>query len=372
MPRSIPYVDLARQHAPLKNALLEAVSHCLDEAQFILGPAVERFEKAFAPLCQTEFAIGLNSGTDALILALKALKIGAGDEVIVPPNSFIASATAVILAGATPIFADVGEDYNLDPACVERALSPRTRAIMPVHLTGRPAKMDALLAIAKAHQLEIIEDSAQAILAEYQGQKVGSFGRMGCFSLHPLKTLNACGDGGAISTSDPELNAALRISRNLGLRTRDDCVEWSGNSRLDSLQAAMLEVKLRYLQTWTEQRRTNAQLYRQLLADLPEIQLPSDSPDIYQVYHTFVIQAQKRDQLKHFLQEKGIGTSIHYPIPIHLHKAAKDLGHQSGDFPVAEKQAQQILSLPIYPELDSEDQIYIAEQIQAFYEKERV
>ena len=367
MSRTIPYVDLAGQHAPLKAEILAAVSDCLDQGQFILGPAVTHFEQAVARLCQSEFAVGVGNGTDALVLALQALRIGPGDEVIVPPNSFVASATAVRLVGAVPVFADVGPDYNLDPACVERAITPRTRAIMPVHLTGRPAHMDPLLALARAFELAVVEDCAQAILAEYRGRRTGSIGQVGAFSLHPLKTLNACGDGGVITTSDPELDATLRIDRNLGLKTRDDCVAWRGNSRLDSQQAAILAVKLRYVESWTQQRRAHAAAYRELLADLPQVILPGDDPDIVQVYHTFVIQAERRDALQDWLKARGVGTSIHYPIPIHLHRAAADLGYAAGDFPVAERQAAQILSLPVYPELRPDDRQYVAEQIRAFY-----
>lgn len=367
--KTVPYVDLARQHAPLKAEILEAVAGVIDSGHFILGPDVELFEQQLARLCQSHFAVGVNSGTDGLILALKVLGIGPGDEVIVPPNSFVASATAVILAGATPVFADIGQDYNLDPACVAEVLTPRTKALMPVHLTGRPADMDPLQALADQRGLFVIEDSAQAIGARYKGRAVGSLGTLAAFSLHPLKTLNACGDGGAITTSDPQLAEALKIHRNLGLRTRDDCVSWSGNSRLDSLQAAILNVKLRYLDSWTLARRENARIYRTLLADCEGVQLPSDSPDVYQVYHTFVIQADHRDQLKDYLQAHGIGTSIHYPIPIHLHKAAAGLGYQPGDFPVAEAQAGRILSLPVYPELSPDDLAYVAGQIQAFYQQ---
>lgn len=365
--RTVPYVDLALQHAPLKAEILAAVAAVLDSGQFILGPEVETFEQALAELCGSRYAVGVNSGTDALVLGLRALGVGPGHEVIVPPNSFVASATAVVLAGARPVFADVGEDYNLDPACVEAAITPDTRAIMPVHLTGRPAKMDALTAIARAHGLKLIEDSAQAVGAKFKGRPVGSFGEIGAFSLHPLKTLNACGDGGALTTSDPALAEELKILRNIGLKTRDDCVAWSGNSRLDSLQAAILGVKLRYLDEWTQRRRENAALYRELLAGVEGVDMPTDDPDVYQVYHTFVIQADRRDALKDYLQAQGVSSSIHYPIPIHLHRAARELGHRPGDFPVTERQAGRILSLPVYPELAREDLEYVAETIQAFY-----
>jgi dTDP-4-amino-4,6-dideoxygalactose transaminase len=363
----IPYVDLAAQHAPLKAELLSAVAEVIDSGQFVLGPAVAAFEKALAELCQTPHAIGVNSGTDALILALQAMGIGPGDEVITPTNSFVASASAIALVGAWPVLADVGDDYQLSPQALEAAITPQTKAVIPVHLTGHPAPMAEILEIAKAHQLWVLEDAAQAIRAEYQGQRVGSLGHAGAFSLHPLKTLNACGDGGALTLSNPEWLDAVLLRRNLGLRSRNDCEVWSSNSRLDSLQAAMLQVKLRHLESWTLKRRANAALYRRCLADIPQVQCPIETPAAFAVYHTFVIRAQQRDKLQAFLSEKGIGTAIHYPVPIHLQTVGKALGYQYGDFPQAEQQAQEILSLPIYPELNSEQILRVSEAIGQFY-----
>lgn len=363
----IPYVDLVSQHAPLKEELLAAVAEVLDTGQFILGPAVEQFEQALAALCQTSYATGVNSGTDALLLTLKALGIGPGDEVIVPTNSFVASASSIVLCGARPVLADVGPDYQLSPEAVEKAISPRTRTIIPVHLTGHPAPMDALLELARAYGLTVIEDCAQAIRAEYRGKRVGSLGNAGAFSLHPLKTLNACGDGGAVTLSDPELLDRIRLYRNLGLRHRNDCEVWSSNSRLDSIQAAMLQVKLRYLEQWTLRRRENAALYRSLLESVPEVICPPENPEVFAVYHTFVIRAQRRDALQAWLHERGIGTAIHYPLPIHLQEVGRALGYQAGDFPTAEAQAREILSLPIYPELQASQIEEVATQIAAFY-----
>ena len=250
----IPYVTLAAQHVPMKTELLAAVARVFDHGNFILGPEVEEFEQRFAGLCQVNHAIAVNSGTDALVLALRALGIGPGDEVITVPNSFIASTSCIILAGARPVFVDVRGDYNLDPTLLEQVITPRTKAILPVHLTGRPADMNPIMAIAQQHGLQVIEDCAQAVLAEYQGQRVGSIGTIGCFSLHPLKTLNACGDGGILTTNDASLANSFKILRNIGLRTRDDCVVWTGNSRLDTLQAAILLVKLEYLERKRGQR----------------------------------------------------------------------------------------------------------------------
>ena len=362
----IPYVDIAEQHAPLKSELLAAVSEVLDSGQFILGEQVLQFERQFAELCGVRYAVGVNSGTDALIFALKALGIRRGDEVITAPNSFIASTTCIRVLGATPIFVDVREDYTIDPDKIPAAITPRTKAILPVHLTGRPCDMEPLLKIAKSHGLHIIEDAAQAVLAEYKERRVGSFG-IGCFSLHPLKTLNACGDGGVITTNDPELYETFKIMRNIGLRTRDDCVMWSHNSRLDTIQAAMLLVKLRYLPQWTEQRQQIARHYQAKLALVPQVQVPVDGEHEKSVYHTFVIQAERRDALRIYLEEHGIGTVIHYPVPIHLSTAGKELGYALGSFPITEQQAGKILSLPVHQGLTAAQLDRICDTIKEFY-----
>ena len=363
----VPYVNLAAQHAPLKPELLAAIGEVIDRGQFILGEKVAEFERQFAELCGTRFALGVNSGTDALILALRALEIGIGDEVITAPNSFIASTTAIRLVGARPIFVDVREDYNMDPSRIAAAITPRTRALLPVHLTGRPCDMAPILEIAKAHKLAVIEDAAQAVMAEYQGKRVGSFGEIGCFSLHPLKTLNACGDGGVLTTDDSELHEKLSILRNIGLKTRDNCVAWSHNSRLDDLQAAILLVKLRHLKRWTECRRRNASYYQEHVSGLPEIRVPKDRPIENSVYHTFVIQAHRRDELREFLSERGIGSAIHYPIPIHLSTVGQELGYGPGSFPVAEQQATKIVSLPVHQDLQEEDLCVVVAAVRDFY-----
>jgi dTDP-4-amino-4,6-dideoxygalactose transaminase len=364
---TIPYVNLAGQHASIKAELLEAIEQVLDHSKFILGPEVEEFEQRFAQVCQVDHAIAVNSGTDALVLALRALGIGPGDEVITVSNSFIASTSCIILAGARPVFVDVGEDYNLAPAQLEQAITVRTRAILPVHLTGRPADMEPIMAIARRHGLHVIEDCAQAVLAGYRGQRVGSIGTVGCFSLHPLKTLNSCGDGGVLTTNDPVLAESFKVLRNIGLRSRDDCVVWSGNSRLDTLQAAILLVKLRYLEDWTEKRRAHARFYIQALADVRGVQTPREHPFEKAVYHTFVILAERRDALKQHLAAQGIETAIHYPVPIHLHTAAARLGYGRGSLPETERQAERILSLPVYPDLEPSDLEWIVENIRSFY-----
>ena len=365
--KKIPYVDLAGQHKPLKAELLDAVAKVIDHGKFILGDEVALFEQRFAGLCGVSYAVGVNSGTDALIIALRALGIGPGDEVITPVNSFVASASCIALCGAKPVLVDVREDYNIDPAQVRKAITSKTRAIIPVHLTGRPADMASILEIAQQHKLFVVEDSAQAVFAEYCGKRVGSFGSFGCFSLHPLKTLNACGDGGVLTTNDLELYEQAKLLRNLGLATRDNCAVWSGNSRLDTVQAAMLLVKLKYVDAWTEKRRRNAAFYQQALKGVRGLTVPADREKEKAVYHTFVVQAERRDELKKFLAENGIETSIHYPLPIHLQRAATPLGWRSGSFPIAERQAGKILSLPIYPELEDSDLSYITGRIREFY-----
>ena len=363
----VPYVDLAAQHKPIKDELLAAVERVFDHGQFILGTEVDEFEGRFANMSGTSYCVGVNSGTDALILSLKALGIGPGDEVITPPNSFVASASCIALAGARPVFVDVAEDYNIDPTLIEEAITPRTRAILPVHLTGRPAAMDPILEIARSRGLHVIEDCAQAVGAEYKTRPVGSMGTVGCFSLHPLKNLNACGDGGAVTTNDPGLYQELKNIRNHGLGSRDDCAVWSFNSRLDTLQASILLVKLDYLQSWTKQRRANARVYQELLVGLPQVSAPQDEQYEKAVYHTFVIQAERRDELRKHLADCGVGTAIHYPVPIHLQEAAGYLGQTFGSFPVTEAQAGRILSLPIYPELEATALEYVANVIREYY-----
>jgi dTDP-4-amino-4,6-dideoxygalactose transaminase len=365
--RQVPYVDLAAQHRPLREEILHAIGEVLDSGIFVLGSKVEQFEREFAKLCGTRFAVGVASGLDALVLSLRGLGIGPGDEVITAPNSFVASGSAIALAGARPVFADVTDDYSLEPQAVERAITQRTRAIVPVHLTGRPARMPELGEIAQRHGLLVIEDAAQAVGARLGGRSVGSFGDAGAFSLHPLKTLGACGDGGVVTTDSQELYRRLKLLRNHGLRSRDDCAQWAPNSRLDTLQAAILLVKLDYLEEWTEIRRANARRYIEGLADLSEIVVPRERPDERAVYHTFVVLAERREELREHLTERGIGTQVHYPTPIHLLMAARELGYRRGDFPVAERQSEQILSLPVHHALQAADIDYVCEAIREFY-----
>lgn len=361
-------MDLRAQHAQLRQEILDAVSRVLEHGQFILGPEVEEFERRFAALCGTRHAVGVNSGTDALILALRAAGIGRGDEVITAPNSFVATGSAIVLVGARPVFADVRDDYNIDPEQIRAAITPRTKAILPVHLTGRPADMDPILEMAQDQGLAVVEDAAQAVTAEYRGRRVGSFGTLGCFSLHPLKTLSACGDAGVVTTNDEALAERLRILRNIGLRTRENCVEWSGNSRLDTLQAAILLVKLNHLEAWTERRRANARAYREHLEGARGVEIPDERPHERAVYHTFVIQADRRDELAERLRSAGIGTAIHYPRPIHMQDAAAHLGLAEARFPRAESQAKRILSLPVHEGLGQLQIASVGQAVREFHE----
>lgn len=369
---TVPYINLALQHQNIKQELLAAVEKVLVTGQFILGEEVKKFEESFATIAGAKYAIGVDNGTDALVLSLKALGIGKGDEVITAPNSFLASASCIDLVGAKIVFADVRDDFNLDPAKVEKAITKRTKAVIAVHLTGRPADMDALQKICRkknlpaGRQVHLIEDCAQAVSAEYNGKRVGSFGSINIFSLHPLKNLSAAGDGGMITTNNDKLYSWLSRARNHGLKNRDECDFWSMNSRLDNLQAAILNVKLKYFDQWTERRRKIASIYYSRLKNLDMI-VPADKENEKAVYHTFIIQTKHRDALKKFLADKGVDTKVHYPIPIHFQKAAKKSGYRKGSFPVTEKQVTTILSLPVYPELTDEQVNYICDKIGEFY-----
>lgn len=365
---TVPYVDLGAQYAGIKQEVLDRIGALLDSGAFILGKEVVDFERSFAALCGTKHAIGVANGTDALFLSLMALGIGAGDEVITAPNSFLASASSIALAGAKPVFADVLDDFNLDPEAVRKAITPQTKAIIVVHLTGRPARMVELMAIAKEHKLQVVEDCAQAIGATLNGQHVGSFGVTGCFSLHPLKNLAAAGDGGVITTNDDAIRAHLLKARNHGLRDRDNCSFFSYNSRLDNLQAAILNVKFPELPRWTERRRAIAAVYQRRLNGVGDLLLPYDHAGEHGVYHTFIVQTAQRDALKQYLADNGVDSKVHYPVPIHLQEAAQYLGYKRGDFPVTERQAGTILSLPIFAELRDEQVEHVADTIVHFFD----
>jgi dTDP-4-amino-4,6-dideoxygalactose transaminase len=361
----IPYVDLAAQYAAEREQLLPIIEDVLASGVYIGGEVIERLEGKLAALCGVKHAAVLNSGTDALILGLRALGVGPGDEVITPPNSFVASAAAIVHVGAKPVFVDVLSDQNIDPERIAAAITPRTRAIMPVHLTGRIADMDPIMELARSRGLVVIEDAAQAIGSRYRGKPAGSFGAVGCFSTHPLKNLNAIGDGGFITTNNDDISAFVRRQRNHGLVDRNTVEGFGLVSRMDALQAAVLEFRLGRLDAIIRQRRANAARYRELL-DCDDIFIARDRDIEFNTYHTFVIQLERRDALQRFLADKGIGTAIHYPIPIHLQPAAAALGHLRGDFPVTESQAERILTLPINPSLTDQQIEIIATETKRF------
>ena len=360
-PKKVDYVCLSRQFSQLRDEIIGELNKVFDSGMFILGPFVERFEKEFADYIGAKNCIGVNSGTAALRLTLWALGVGKGDQVIVPSNSFLATAGAVVEVGAKPVFADVAEDLNIAPSEIERLAGKKTKAVIVVHLTGRPARMKEIMAIARGEKLFVIEDCAQAVGASVGGRMVGTLGDAGCFSFHPLKTLNAAGDGGAVVTESDEIAEKIRLLRNHGLADRDHCRLWGTNSRLDAIQAAILSVNLRHLEGWTEKRIANAQRYSQKLAGV--VNVPVTEQGTRSVYHTYVIQAEKRDGLKRYLKEAGVDSKIHYPIPIHLQIAA---GKQK-KLPVCENLAKRILSLPVHQYLSEDDIDYVAEAIIRFY-----
>ena len=362
----VAYLDLSRQFQD--EALFEEVKKVFGRGQFILGSEVERFEAAFADVCGTRFTLGLNSGTDALFLTLKALGIGPGDEVITVSNSFVATAGAIMAAGAKPVFVDVAPDYNIDVNLIEPSITPRTKAIIPVHLTGNPADMPEIVALAKRHGLYVIEDAAQSVMAAINGQQTGSFGDAGCFSLHPLKNLNVGGDGGVLTTNSEDLYRKIKMLRNHGLKNRDEIEFFGYNSRLDAIQAVVALYGLKRLKEVTQKRIANAALYDRELKDLENcVSLPPRRPGWNQVFHTYVIQVKERERLMAFLEKQGVETKIHYPIPIHLQKPCRQLGYKKGDFPVCESQSERILTLPIHQYLTAEQLFYVTKQIKGFY-----
>lgn len=362
----VKLVDLNRQYQAIKPEIDSAIARVLDRTDFILGEEVRRFQEEFASYCQVEHAVGLDSGTSALELGVRALGIGAGDEVLVPANSFIASASAVSFTGATPVFVDVDPvTYNIDVQQLAQRITPRTKAIMPVHLYGQPAEMDAIMEVVERYGLFVIEDACQAHGARYKGRRVGSIGHVGAFSFYPGKNLGAYGDGGALVTNDPHIADRVRMMRNYGQREKYHHVSLGWNRRLDTIQAAVLQVKLRYLDEWNALRRRWAALYDQLLEDIDVVR-PVAAPSGEHVYHLYVVQVEERDRLQTYLAANGIATGIHYPIPIHLQRVYADLGYQTGDFPVSERCAPRLLSLPMFPELKAEEVEFIADCIWSF------
>ena len=364
----VPFSDLTGQYLSIRREIDDAIKEVLDCADFILGRQVESFEKQFAEYCGTKFAVGVGSGTAAIYFALRALDIGNGDEVIIPANAYFAAAEAVSLVNASPVFVDINPvTYAIDTEKLEKAVTRRSRVIMPVHMYGLPADMDPISEIAGKHGLEVVEDSCQGHGAEYKNKKTGSLGRIGCFSFYPGKNLGAFGEGGMITTDDGSIAEKIIALRNHGQSRKHhhDMIGW--NSRLQGIQGAVLKVKLRYLDSWNGLRREKAKYYDGLMSDL-DITLPCSDDCCLHVYHLYVVRAEKRDDLREYLQMKSIETGLHYPIPIHLQKAYFDLGFRKGSFPVAEKSAGEILSLPLYPELTIEQVDYVAASIRKFFE----
>jgi len=366
MNATIPFGDLKLQYQAIKIELNNAIHSVLNDGWFILGKNVSAFENEFAAYCNASFAVGVGSGTAALQLALMACGIGSGDEVITAPNSATFTALAISATGATPKFVDIDpESYNIDPQKLEEVISPHTKAIMPVHLYGQPADMDPILAIARKHNLFVVEDAAQAHGALYKGRRVGTLGDVGCFSFYPSKNLGAFGDGGMVVTNDPQIAEKVRMLRNGGQKTRYDHQLLGINSRLDELQAAILRVKLAHLEKWNRRRQHIAALYTAILSD-SQVEPPMEMAYAEHVYHLYVIRCEDRSALKKYLAEHGVETSIHYPVPIHLQGAYRWLNLGPGSFPIAERYAEQVLSLPIYPELTDDKVRQIADYIRGW------
>jgi dTDP-4-amino-4,6-dideoxygalactose transaminase len=358
-------MDLKAQHTALRAELEAAVREVLDSGTFILGPKVEALEAEIARLAGVKHAIGVASGTDALLLALRALGIGPGDEVITSAYSFFASAGSILLAGAQPIFVDIDSaTFNLDPERVESAITPRTRALLPVHLFGQCADMEPLLALARARRLKLVEDAAQALGAADRGRPAGGMGDAGCFSFYPTKNLGGLGDGGMVVTQDDGVADRLRLLRVHGSRPKYVTRVLGTNSRLDALQAALLLVKLPHLERWTEARRAHAHAYSTRFAGAGVIP-PAERPDGRHIYNQYAIRVRDRDRLARALEERGVGTAVYYPGTLPLQEALRDLGHRPGEFPAAERAAEENLCLPIFPELTEAARDYVAEQVLA-------
>ena len=357
----VPFLNLKAQYLAIQDEVQEAMQRVIEKTAFAGGPFVQQFEQEFAAYCQTKHAMGVGSGTSALWLALAGLGVGEGDEVITTPNTFIATAEAITFAGATPVFVDVDEHtYNIDPALIEEKITPRTRAIIPVHLFGQTADLAPILAIARKHGLYVIEDASQAHGALYQGQPAGSLGDVGCFSFYPGKNLGAYGEAGGVVTNNTDLTRYIQMMKDHGQSTKyyHDIVGW--NDRMDGLQGAVLSVKLKYIDQWNEQRRQHAQAYTNLLSDVPGIILPRTAEYGTHVFHIYAIRVNQRDQVKAEMEKRGVHCGIHYPLPLHLQKAYADLGYVQGDFPVTERCAESYLSLPMYPELTHEQIHHVA------------
>jgi dTDP-4-amino-4,6-dideoxygalactose transaminase len=366
VPDNVPYLDLAAQIRGIRKEIDAALARTLDHCSFCLGPDVVQFEKDFAKFCDAKHSLGFNSGTSALHVAMKVLNIGEGDEVITTPFTFVATSWAISYVGAKPVYVDIDDaTFNIDPAQIERAITPRTKAILPVHLYGQPFDVDKVLEICRKHKLPMVEDACQAHGAKYKGRLVGTFGDMSCFSFYPGKNLGACGEGGALVTNNDKYATRARSLREHGSSVRYYHDEIGYNYRMEGFQGAVLGVKLKYLNKWTQERRRVAARYTELLADTP-LQLPVEPSYAESAWHLYVVRHPRRDALKKFLEDNDVGCAVHYPIPLHLQKAYAHLGYKSGNFPVAEMAAHECLSLPIYPELTEAQILRVVEVIKKF------
>jgi len=357
---NVPYYDLKAQYGAMRDEILAALDRVCGSASFILGSEVAAFEEEFAAYCETKHCVALNTGTSGLHLALLAAGVHPGDEVITSPNTFIATAEAISYTGARPVFVDIDPaTANIDPRQIERAMTSRTRAVIPVHLYGRPAELDTILKIADSHHVAVIEDACQAHGARFRGKRVGGFGLAAVFSFYPAKNLGAYGEGGALTTNHDEVAELARMLRDHGQTRRyyHDCIGY--NYRLDGFQGAILRIKLRHLEEWTARRREIARLYRNRLAGA-RVGLPQDSPDAESVYHLFVVYVENRDAVRAELEARGVQTAIHYPVPVHLQKAYASLGHARGAFPHTEWASDRVLSMPFFPEMTTEQAEYAA------------
>jgi dTDP-4-amino-4,6-dideoxygalactose transaminase len=370
---NVPLLDLKAQFQPLRAEIMAAMQTVCDEQGFILGPRIVAFEESVARYIGSRYAVGCASGSDALLLSLMAMGVKAGDEVITIPFTFFATVSAIVRLGAKPVLVDIQPDtFNIDPALIERAITPRTKAIIPVHLFGQCADMAAINEIAKRKNIYVIEDACQAIGAAQQGKRAGVLGDTGCFSFFPSKNLGGFGDGGLITTNDKALADSMAMLRVHGSQVRYLHEAVGINSRLDALQAAILHIKLKYLDQWTEGRRRNAERYRQLFKQTnhaDRVVLPPTAPGNFHVYNQFTVRAPKRDELRTFLKEKGVGTEVYYPLPMHLQNCFRDLGYQKGSLPLSEQAAEEVVSLPIYAELTEAQQSYVVEMIAEFYRR---
>lgn len=369
--RKVPFVDLRGQYQTIKAEIVPVVNEVLESGHYTLGPHVQAFEEHFAQAHAAKYCAAVSSGTAALHLALWALDVKPGDEVIVPVNTFMATAAAVSLLGATPVFVDCHPgDYTIDCSKIERSITSRTKGIIAVHLYGQPADVAELTRLTKKHGLWLLEDCAQAHLATVNGKPVGTFGIAGCFSFYPSKNLGACGEGGAVVTNSVELDKKVKALRQHG-SFRHYYHDFVGaNYRMEALQGAILDVKLKYLKQWTTERQQIAKWYHGALSHLPELSLPKQRPDRDHVYHLYVVRSPRRDALMEYLESQGISVAIHYPVPCHLQKAYENLDYREGDFPVAESYAREMISLPMYPELKREDIDYVAEKILEFIRRD--